>query len=97
QIGEERKKRLKGQIGASQMMNIGTIFPNMSFHGHIFPRTIAVWHPVSTEVTEGWRWLLVDKDAPQEVKDYARHLFLRYSGPAGMVEQDDMENWNYAT
>jgi hypothetical protein len=22
---------------------------------------------------------------------------MRYSGPAGMTEQDDMENWNYAT
>ena len=25
-----------------------------------------------------------------------RHYFIRYSGPAGMTEQDDMENWNYA-
>ena len=23
--------------------------------------------------------------------------YMRYSGPAGMTEQDDMENWNYAT
>jgi hypothetical protein len=22
---------------------------------------------------------------------------MRYSGPGGMTEQDDMENWNYAT
>ena len=22
---------------------------------------------------------------------------MRYSGPAGMTEQDDMENWSYAT
>ena len=22
---------------------------------------------------------------------------MRYSGPAGLTEQDDMENWNYAT
>jgi hypothetical protein len=22
---------------------------------------------------------------------------MRYSGPAGMTEQDDMENWNYAS
>jgi hypothetical protein len=22
---------------------------------------------------------------------------MRYSGPAGMTEQDDLENWNYAT
>jgi hypothetical protein len=47
-------------------------------------------------MTEGWRWCLVDKDAPQEVKDLLRHHFMRYSGPAGLTEQDDMENWNYA-
>jgi len=31
------------------------------------------------------------------VKDLARHYYMRYSGPAGMTEQDDMENWNYST
>jgi hypothetical protein len=39
----------------------------------------------------------VDKDAPNEVKDYLRRYYMRYSGPAGMTEQDDMENWLYAT
>jgi hypothetical protein len=39
---------------------------------------------------------LVDKDAPEEVKDVLRRYYIRYSGPAGMTEQDDMENWNYA-
>ena len=43
-----------------------------------------------------WRWYFVDKAAPQEVKDFLRDYYIRYSGPAGMTEQDDMENWNYA-
>ena len=43
-----------------------------------------------------WRWYLVDRDAPAEVKDFLRDYYIRYSGPAGMTEQDDMENWNYA-
>jgi hypothetical protein len=46
---------------------------------------------------EIWRFYLVDADAPAEVKDFLRHFYMRYSGPAGMTEQDDMENWNYAT
>ena len=46
---------------------------------------------------EIWRFYLVDADAPAEVKDFLRHYYMRYSGPAGMTEQDDMENWNYAT
>ena len=31
-----------------------------------------------------------------EVKDFLRHYYIRYSGPSGLTEQDDMENWNYA-
>ena len=31
------------------------------------------------------------------MKDYLRRYYMRYSGPAGMTEQDDMENWLYAT
>ena len=36
------------------------------------------------------------RGAPAEVKDFLRDYYIRYSGPAGMTEQDDMENWNYA-
>jgi phenylpropionate dioxygenase-like ring-hydroxylating dioxygenase large terminal subunit len=75
---------------------VGTIFPNMSFHGRQ-PRTIAVFHPISATEMEMWRMYLVDRDAPDYVKDAQRHYFLRYSGPGGMTESDDMENWSYAT
>jgi hypothetical protein len=30
------------------------------------------------------------------VKDAQRHYVMRYCGPAGITESDDMENWNYA-
>jgi hypothetical protein len=43
-----------------------------------------------------WRWYLVDHDVPPEVKDFLRQYYIRYSGPGGLTEQDDMENWNYA-
>ena len=55
-----------------------------------------MWHPRGPNLTEAWRWFLVDKDTPEEVKDVLRHYYIRYSGPGGMTEQDDMENWNYA-
>ncbi|MGC2200690.1 MAG: hypothetical protein WA633_11170, partial [Stellaceae bacterium] len=35
-------------------------------------------------------------DAPSEVKQFLREYYIRYSGPAGLTEQDVMENWNYA-
>jgi hypothetical protein len=37
------------------------------------------------------------RNAPGTVKDMLRRYYMRYSGPAGMTEQDDMENWLYAT
>ena len=75
---------------------VGTIFPNMSFHAQQ-PRTILVAHPSGPHHTEMWRWYLVDREAPPEVKRFLRSYYMRYSGPAGLTEQDDMENWNYAT
>jgi len=91
---EERQRRLGDE--ARLVPFVGTIFPNASFHGKQ-PRSICVWHPHGPQATEAWRFFLVDKAAPQEVKDFLRKYYMRYSGPAGMTEQDDMENWNYAT
>lgn len=94
EIHERRKANLGDRQRVS--MSVGTIFPNMSFHGRQ-PRTIAVFHPVGPTEVEMWRFYLMDADAPAAVKDAARHYFLRYSGPGGMTESDDMENWSYST
>ncbi|HXQ49847.1 MAG TPA: Rieske 2Fe-2S domain-containing protein [Stellaceae bacterium] len=91
---EKRLARLGDKAGIVPL--IGTIFPNMSFHLQQ-PRTILVSHPRGPCETEMWRVYLVDKDAPDEVKSFLRSYYIRYSGPAGMTEQDDMENWSYAT
>jgi phenylpropionate dioxygenase-like ring-hydroxylating dioxygenase large terminal subunit len=74
---------------------VGEVFPSAALLSRQ-PRSIAVWHPRGAHQTEVWRWYLVDKDAPAEVKDFLRQYYIRYSGPAGLTEQDDMENWNYA-
>src|SRR3954470_9032048 len=89
----ERTRRLGDK--ARLLPFTGTIFPNTSYHGRQ-PRALCVWHPVSATQTEIWRFFLVDRDAPSEVKDLLRRYYMRYAGPAGMTEQDDMENWNYA-
>jgi len=73
-----------------------TMFPNMSFAAG-FPRSILVAHPISATETEVWRWFLVDKTAPDFVRQWLRRYYMRYAGPGGMTEQDDMENWDYAT
>ncbi len=91
---EERKRRMGEK--ARLIPFTGNLFPNVSYHGRQ-PRGLCVWHPHSPTETEAWRFFLVDADAPAKVKDFLRHYYMRYSGPAGMTEQDDMENWLYAT
>ena len=91
---EERKRRMGEK--ARLIPFTGNLFPNVSYHGRQ-PRGLCAWHPHSPTETEAWRFFLVDADAPAEVKDFLRRYYMRYSGPAGMTEQDDMENWLYAT
>ncbi len=93
-VYEERRRRL-GSASRLQGL-VGTVFPNMSYLARQ-PRSIAVWQPRGVLKTEAWRWFLVDKEAPSEVKDAMRHYTMWYSGPGGLTEQDDMENWNYAS
>lgn len=93
QAYEQRRRRL-GRM-ARLVGGAGTIFPNMSFSSG--DGRIVVWHPRGPMRTEAWRFYLVDRAAPQEVKDLLLHYNMRYAGPGGMTEQDDMENWNYAT
>ena len=42
---------------------------------------------------EVWAWVLVDKKATEEAKEAFRVGAMRGFGPAGMLEQDDGENW----
>lgn len=93
---ERRKRKFVAEGRKLGGRGPATLFPNMSFSAG-FPRTIAVAHPISATETEMWRWYLVDRDAPESIREWLRHYYMRYSGPGGMTEQDDMENWDYAT
>ncbi len=83
--------------------NLGKHWRLRAGNGNVFPNgtqgtnnSVCVWHPAGPDWTECWRWYWVHRDMPQEVKDVLRHYFMRYGGPAGLTESDDMENWNYA-
>src|SRR5581483_3231975 len=39
-------------------------------------------------------WTLVDKAAPQEIKDAQARLVRTTFSPCGLLEQDDGENWS---
>jgi 3-phenylpropionate/trans-cinnamate dioxygenase alpha subunit len=74
---------------------VTTVFPNVSpnFARHM----IRVWHPRGPEKTEIWSYCVVDKDAPAEVKEAMRLHLTQTFGPAGNLEQDDMNNWVQCT
>jgi phenylpropionate dioxygenase-like ring-hydroxylating dioxygenase large terminal subunit len=91
---EERRRRHGDR--ARRITRTGSIFPNLSYHPEQ-PRALFVWHPNGPTSTEIWKMYMVDSKAPAEAKEFLRRFYLRYAGPGGMTEQDDMENWNYAT
>jgi len=88
-------KRLGPRAGQLKPV-AGTVFPNFSM---LKPtsRTFRVWHPRGPEKTEVWAWVYVDKAAPPEVKEANRLAGIRVFGPAGVFEQDDMDNWQACT
>ena len=90
---EEKQKRYAGKHLPAGGHGGGhfCIFPNVIIdHWRILN-----WHPHGVGVTESWRSYPVDKKAPKVVRDALRRYAMRYCGPTGMTESDDMENWNY--
>jgi phenylpropionate dioxygenase-like ring-hydroxylating dioxygenase large terminal subunit len=88
-----RQKRLGEKM---RLLNRGGIvFPNFVYNA-ANRTSITTWIPRAANRTEVWKWIFVPKNAPQVVKDVMRNYLLRYTGPAGMVEQDDFENWGSA-
>jgi hypothetical protein len=90
---ELKKKKYADQVLPSGGYGGGhfVIWPNVVFdYWRIRP-----WHPNGIGSTESFRIYPVDKNAPKHVKDAQRHYVMRYNGPVGVTESDDMENWNY--
>jgi ethylbenzene dioxygenase alpha subunit len=72
-----------------------TIFPNLSF----LPgqNTIRVWQPRGPGKIELHTWTIVNKSAPQEIKDRWRKGTMMTFSPSGVFEMDDGENFEFAT
>jgi len=75
----------------------GNVFPNLGLLQPDLTRTMRVFHPKGPDRTEVWAWYVVDRDAPEEVKDAIRQSYIRSFGPGGPFEVDDGENWSQCT
>jgi 3-phenylpropionate/trans-cinnamate dioxygenase subunit alpha len=69
----------------------GTLFPNFSFAPG---GAINVWQPRGPNQTEIHYITLVPRDAPDDVREAILDRANYMLGPAGVIEQDDGENWN---
>jgi 3-phenylpropionate/trans-cinnamate dioxygenase alpha subunit len=90
----EQEKRVSDRLGATRAGYApvhGTLFPNFSF---LVNGAMNVWQPRGPNQTEIHCMLFVPKAAPEEVKAELRRGLIHTMGPAGIIEQDDGENWN---
>lgn len=87
-LGEFRSKMI-GSISSV------SVFPNLSF----LPgqNTFRVWHPRGPGKIELHTWTIVNRSAPQEIKDrWLKGTMMTFS-PSGVFEMDDGENFEFAT
>ena len=84
---------------------VGTVFPNLSFlissvtlKGQLISHTeLFLWQPKGPEKIELNLFFLVEKDAPADWKERSRQAWLLTFATAGMLSQDDAENWTDIT
>ncbi len=74
----------------------GLLFPNIALMGFISPlvgRHFILFHPRGTREHEAWQWTMVEKNAPQAVKDLAVQRVYQGQHMAGLIAPDDVENF----
>ena len=87
-LGEIRSKMI-GSISSA------SIFPNVSF----LPgqNTFRVWHPRGPGKIELHTWTIVNRSAPQDIKErWLKGTMMTFS-PSGVFEMDDGENFEFST
>ncbi len=94
EVQAEARERL-GELRCRLKPATSVIFPNFSLLNSTFSLRVA--HPRGPCRSEIWSWVLVDRDAPEAVKQAIIKNYHFGFGPDGMLEQDDVENWEQAT
>jgi 3-phenylpropionate/trans-cinnamate dioxygenase subunit alpha len=89
---QEAFAKASARLGADQAGASGHwgIFPNV---GGLGANHLRLFHPTGPNSCELWTWVIVDKGAPDEIKQLAMREFTRNQNVAGMAQTDDGENW----
>lgn len=84
---------------------LGPVGRNVAGHSNIFPSAwitssplqLSLRIPLDPTHTEIWWFTFTDRNFPPEMQEYVAVSAARIFGPAGVLEQDDGENWAQAT
>lgn len=74
----------------------GLLFPNLGLMGYISPmigRHFLLFHPRGVEEHEIWQWTMVEREAPDVVKELAVQRTYQGQHMAGVIAPDDVENF----
>jgi len=88
---EKATQRLGGMPSMSMFGQHMGVFPTCSFLPGI--NTIRTWQPRGPNEVEVWAFIVVDADAPEDIKEEFRRQNIRTFNAGGTFEQDDGENW----
>jgi phenylpropionate dioxygenase-like ring-hydroxylating dioxygenase large terminal subunit len=72
-----------------------SIFPNCSYL--IGSNAFKVWHPLGPDKVEIMTWAIAEKEMSDDLKRRIKVAVHRIFGTAGMLESDDVDNFEYAT
>jgi phenylpropionate dioxygenase-like ring-hydroxylating dioxygenase large terminal subunit len=93
------------RVLADMPPTVGGIFPNVGTHNFLWPHPdggilgaafgLHSFVPRGPNKVEWWNWQLVEKDAPEELKERISETCNMAVGPSGMLEADDGECWPF--
>lgn len=97
---KENNAKFAARLGKLRSRMVGAIssaniFPHTSF----LPgqNTFRTWHPKGPNGIELHTWVLVNKSAPDALKNMYLKGVMRSFSPTGVLEMDDGDNWENAT
>jgi phenylpropionate dioxygenase-like ring-hydroxylating dioxygenase large terminal subunit len=96
-LARARPRAANGLMGASGVRSLGhpNIFPNLWIT--LGGLQICLRIPRGPLKTEIWWFTLIQKNAPPPYRQRAIRSAIHFFGPAGLLEQDDGENWSQST
>ncbi len=73
----------------------GAFFPNCSYL--VGSNIFKVWHPMGPDKLEVMTWTIAEKNMSDDLKHRMKVATHRIFGTAGMLESDDLDNFEYGT